>query len=192
MKYGRIPKNLLSRKNNLIPNIMLKKMIFSTAVLLGFVLLMQQGCSSPAEEKKEEQIHVAQNNEEMFLENESKYDFSETVEKLTAEINKTGWKVSVVHDLQDALKKNSIDVLPVKVFALCNPEHSSRILLKDEERFVSSLMPCRVSVYEKSNGKTYISRMNTGLFAKSIGGIVEEVMVASSKDVEEILNPIIL
>ena len=165
-------------------------MIFSTAIFLGFVLLMQQGCSAPTKDK-EEQTQVAQNNEEMFLENESKYNFTETVEKLTAEIEKKGWKVSVVHDLQAALKKNAIEVLPIKVFALCNPEHSSKILLKDEERIVSSLMPCRVSVYEKSNGKTYISRMNTGLLAKSIGGVVEEVMFASSKDVEEMLSPII-
>jgi uncharacterized protein (DUF302 family) len=53
-------------------------------------------------------------------------------------------------------------------------------------------MPCRVSVYEKSNGKTYISRMNTGVLAKSIGGIIEEVMIASSEDVEEILSSLIL
>ena len=108
------------------------------------------------------------------------------------EIEKKKWKVSVVHDLQETLKKNGTEVLPIKVFALCNPIHSSKILLKDDERIVSSLMPCRVSVYEKSNGKSYISRMNTGVLAKSIGGIVEEVMIASSKEVEEILSTLII
>ena len=172
---------------------MLKKMIFSTAICLGLVFSMQQNCCAQAKTKDEKsQTQVTQHNEPMFLENESKYNFAETVEKLTDEIVKKRWKVSVVHDLQEALKKSGTEVLPMKVFALCNPKHSSKILLRDDERIVSSLMPCRVSVYEKSNGITYISRMNTGVLAKSIGGVVEEVMIASSKDVEEILSTLIV
>lgn len=30
---------------------------------------------------------------------------------------------------------------------------------------ISAMMPCRVAVYEKADGKTYISRINPGLFA---------------------------
>ena len=172
---------------------MFKKMILSIAICFGLVFLMQQNCSAQTKTKdKKKQTQVTQNNEQMFLENESKYNFAETVEKLTAEIEKKTWKVSVVHDLQETLKKNGTEVLPIKVFALCHPKHSSKILLKDNERIVSSLMPCRVSVYEKSNGKSYISRMNTGVLAKSMGGIVEEVMIASSKEVEEILSSLIV
>ena len=164
-------------------------MILSTTICFGLVILMQQNCSAQTKTKdKNKQTKVTQNNEQMFLENESKYNFAETVVKLTAEIEKKTWKVSAVHDLQETLKKNGTEVLPIKVFALCHPKHSSKILLKDDERIVSSLMPCRVSVYEKSNGKSYISRMNTGVLAKSIGGIIEEVMIASSKEVEEILS----
>lgn len=168
-------------------------MILSTAISIGLVFLMQSNCSAQTNTKdKKKQTQVTQNNEQMFLENESKYNFAETIEKLTAEIEKKKWKVSVVHDLQETLKKNGTEVLPIKVFALCNPIHSSKILLKDDERIVSSLMPCRVSVYEKSNGKTYISRINTGVLAKSIGGIIEEVMIDSSKEVEEILSSLIV
>ena len=168
-------------------------MILSSAICFGLVFLMQHNCSAQTKAKDEKkQTQVTQNKEQMFLENESKYNFAETVEKLTAEIEKKTWKVLVVHDLQETLKKNGTEVLPIKVFALCHPKHSSKILLKDDERIVSSLMPCRVSVYEKSNGKSYISRMNTGVLAKSIGGIVEEVMIASSKEVEEILSSLIV
>jgi uncharacterized protein (DUF302 family) len=133
-----------------------------------------------------------QTNEAMFLENESKYNFAETVEKLTFEIEKNTWKLSAVHDLQDTLKKFGTEVLAIKVFALCHPKHSSRILSRDVERIISSLMPCRISVYEKSDGKTYISRMNTGMLAKSIGGITEEVMGDSTRDVEVILSTLVL
>lgn len=156
------------------------------------VLVLFPNCSQPAVKDDKSQTQVTQNNEPLFLENESKYNFVETVEKLTSEIEKKTWKVSAVHDLKETMKKSGTEVLPVKVFALCHPKHSSKILLKDDERIVSSLMPCRVSVYEKSNGKTYIARMNTGVLAKSIGGVVEEVMIASSKDVEEILSSLIV
>lgn len=159
---------------------MFKKLILSTAICFGLFFLMQQNCSAQT------------SNEQMFLENESMYNFDETVEKLSAEIEKKTWKVLVVHDLQEKLKKSGTEVLPIKVFALCHPKHSSKILLKDDERIVSSLMPCRVSVYTKSNGKTYISRMNTAILAKSLGGIIEEVMIASSNEVEEILSSIIV
>lgn len=159
-------------------------------VLVAFVLFAS--CSQPAVKDDKSQTQVASNIEPMFLENESKYSFVETVEKLITEIEKNTWKVSVVHDLQETMKKSGTEVLPIKVLAICHPKHSSKILLKDDERIVSSLMPCRVSVYEKSNGKTYISRMNTGVVAKSIGGVVEEVMIASSNDVEEIVSSLIV
>jgi len=164
----------------------------SLLTLVSVVLVLFSACSQQAAKDDKSQTQISQNNEPMFLENESKYNFAETVEKLTAEIEKNLWKVSAVHDLQETLKKNGTDVLPIKVFALCHPKHSGKILSKDDERIVSSLMPCRVSVYEKSDGKTYISRMNTGVLAKSIGGIVEEVMIASSNDVEVILSSLVV
>lgn len=131
-------------------------------------------------------------NSNLFIEDVSKYDFNETVQKLTMEIEQKSWKVSAIHDLQQTLMNNGKEVLPIKVFALCHPKHSGRILEKDEERIISSLMPCRISVYMKSDGKTYVSRMNSAILAKSIGGIIEEVMIDSSNEVEEILNEIIL
>jgi len=132
-----------------------------------------------------------QNKNTMFLENESKYGFDETVEILKAETEKKTWKVVAIHDLENTLANNGYDVLPVKVFSVCHPKHSSKILEKDDERIVSSLMPCRVSVYEKSDCKVYISRMNTGVLAKSFGGIIEEVMEESTKEIEEILSPLL-
>lgn len=131
-------------------------------------------------------------NSNLFIENVSKYDFNETVQKLTMEIEQKSWKVSAIHDLQQTLMNSGKEVLPIKVFALCHPKHSGRILEKDQERIVSSLMPCRISVYMKSDDKTYVSRMNSAILAKSIGGIIEEVMIDSSNEVEEILNEIIL
>ncbi|MCX6161997.1 MAG: DUF302 domain-containing protein [Ignavibacteriae bacterium] len=126
----------------------------------------------------------------MFIESKSRYNFTETVGKLTDTITVNGWKISVIHDLQESMKKSGVDVLPVKVFELCNPKYSSRLLTKDDERLYSSLMPCRFSVYEKSDGNTYISRMNSGLLAGQIGGLVEEVMQGATDETENIIKSV--
>ena len=52
-------------------------------------------------------------------------------------------------------------------------------------------MPCRFSVYENSIGKVYISRMNTVMLSKQIGGIVETVMTDATKETEEFLKTVL-
>jgi uncharacterized protein (DUF302 family) len=126
--------------------------------------------------------------EELFFESESPYDFERSVEKLTETINEEGWKTPAIHDLQQTMRNFGKEVMPVKVFEICHPKHSSRILEKNDERVVSALMPCRISVYEKENGKTYFSRINSGLLSGSIGGIIAEVMNDATNDVETIIQ----
>lgn len=114
--------------------------------------------------------------ENMFIEVQSKYDFEQTVSTLTETIENAKWRVMITHNLQQTLHNNGYEVLPVKVIELCNPHHSVQLLNKDAERIYSNLMPCRISVYDKSDGKTYVSLMNAGMLAEQIGGVVKEVM----------------
>ena len=69
--------------------------------------------------------------------------------------------------------------------------HAGAILAESDERIVAALMPCRVSFYEKADGKVYISRMNSGLMAKTFGGLIAEVMAVASADVEVMLQPLL-
>lgn len=125
---------------------------------------------------------------DFFIENVSPTDFDTTVDRLSKEIENKSWKISNIYDLQKTIENHGKIVLPVKIFSLCHPKHSGKILEKDSERIVSSMMPCRVSVYEKDDGKTYISRMNSLIVASSFGGIIEQVMTDSAKEVEEIIE----
>lgn len=118
----------------------------------------------------------------MFLEFQSKFEFDATVSKLIETIENASWKVQITHDLQQSLKNKGYEVPAVKVIELCNPNVAQLILSKDDERIYSNLMPCRISVYEKSDGITYLSLMNAGVMASQIGGVVEEAM---SKAFEE-------
>lgn len=124
----------------------------------------------------------------MIVESISKYDFNSTVEKITGLIQAAGWKMPAAHDLQNTIRNFGKEILPIKVIETCHPKHSSRLLELDNERIVSTFMPCRISVYEKSDGNTYISMLNGALLAKSFGGIIEEVMTAANLEMEEMIK----
>ncbi|MDL2281803.1 DUF302 domain-containing protein [Parabacteroides sp. OttesenSCG-928-G06] len=124
---------------------------------------------------------------QMFLENESKFSYEETVRLLSEHIVDINWKISAIHDLQATLKKSGKEILPIQIFELCNPVYSGQLLDTDMLRIYSPMMPCRLSVYEKNNGKTYIARMNSESMASMVGGKVEEVMAKAFSDIEEVL-----
>jgi uncharacterized protein (DUF302 family) len=128
----------------------------------------------------------------MFIENNSRYNFNETVQRLNDAVLAQGWSLLAIHDLKETLHKKGFEVLPVKVFEVCKGSLSVKMLELDKERLFSSLMPCRVSVYETSQGVTKISRLNAAIMAKEYGGIVEEVMGAAFEQMEIILEPLII
>lgn len=127
-----------------------------------------------------------------FKENKSKHDFETTILELEKSVADLNWKIPHVNNLQETMKKFGKDVLQVKVYELCQPEHAYKILSQDDERIVSSLMPCRVAVYEKSDGTVYVSRLNAAFLSKPMTKIVRSTMSAASKETETILKNIII
>jgi len=127
----------------------------------------------------------------MFKENRNLKDFNTTVAKVEEAVVAKGWKIPHVHDLQATLKKFDKDVRSVKVFEICHPDHSYEILSRDQERIVSNLMPCRIAVYEKQDGTVWISRMNSGVIAKSMSKVIRKTMSAAARDVEEIIAEVL-
>ncbi len=128
---------------------------------------------------------------EVMIESLSRYGFAQTVDVLSTQIVEHGWKITAIHDLQETMKKNGKEVSSVKVIELCNPDHAYNILSKDELLAVSPMLPCRISVYEKSDGKTYISRINAPAFAGMIGGDGADTMVKAFNETEELLLKVI-
>ncbi|TVQ83905.1 MAG: DUF302 domain-containing protein [Chromatiaceae bacterium] len=127
----------------------------------------------------------------MIVEDESRFDFEETVEWIQVNALDQGWKVPTVHLLHDAVSPYGYEVGRVAVLELCQPHHAARILAEDRAKMVTSLMPCRVSVYETSEGRVMLSRMNTGLMARAFGGTVAEVMAEATQENEAILANLI-
>ena len=147
-------------------------------------LLLLSGLSVTAQ-------NTIKSNPTVMIENQSQFGFTETIEELSKTILEKGWKITITHDLQETMKKNSKEVLPVKVMELCNSGLAFHILSKDELRSVSPMLPCRISVYEKSDGKTYISRMNAPAFAGMIGGDAAKTIVQAFNEVEEFVKVVV-
>lgn len=128
----------------------------------------------------------------MLKEEVSKYNYEESVELFRKTALEHGWQIPTVHDMKLIMEKHNMgSVLPGIVFELCHPDHAYEILKRDAERIVMSMMPCRVAIYEKSDGKVYVSWMNTGLMGSMMKGVVPEVMKAASAESYAIISVLI-
>lgn len=126
----------------------------------------------------------------MFKENKSKHDFDTTLAELEKTIASKGWVIPNVNDLQAALKNFEYDVHKVKVYEICKPELAFKILNQDDDRIVSSLMPCRLAIYEKSNGQVYLSFLNAKLMSKPMTKLIRKTMAVAAQETEEIIEPL--
>ena len=128
----------------------------------------------------------------MVFENRSRYDMEETLDRLAVAVDAAGWKVTHIHDLQATLAKSGHVVRPVRVFEICNSDLAAQVLEGADERRVSGMMPCRISVYEKPDGQIYVSRLNTRLMSRFFGGIIKKTMQEANRQSEVLLQEIIV
>lgn len=126
----------------------------------------------------------------MFTERVSPFGMEETIARIQANIqaNKNGWALSGLRNPGRAVQADGGNVLPVMMVEACSTKYSKPILQDDELRFLSILMPCKISVYKKNDGKVYIGTMNAGLMGKMFGPMVGEVMGHVAEDQVQFLT----
>jgi len=127
----------------------------------------------------------------MIIEKVSPWDFEKTVEMLTAEAEKRNWMIPAIHDLQASLAKAGKSVRQVKVVEVCKPEYSGKMLEKNDERIISVMMPCRISVYLKEDNKTYIAMIDMAGMSAAMPETIREVMTAAANEITEIVGSVI-
>lgn len=125
----------------------------------------------------------------MMHEKQSPYDFDKTVETILANTKEQGWIVPKTYDFQKSLiKHKQPDPGRINVLKICKPDYASKLLASDDTKFVGAMMPCSIAVYEKSDGKTYVSSMNMGLMSKMFSGVVGDTLGKVASDDEAILS----
>jgi uncharacterized protein (DUF302 family) len=123
-----------------------------------------------------------------IIEKKSLFGFNETVELLVEAALSREWGNPATHDLQMTLAKSGKSVRPVKVIEICKPAYSGAMLEKSDERIVSVMMPCRISVYEKADGKIYVSTVNNKIFVAGMPENIKATMTAAADELEEIVK----
>lgn len=93
-----------------------------------------------------------------------------------------------VHDLRQAMKNKGIEYpLQCSVFEVCNPRHAKRVLESDPA--VSSMLPCRISVYETTDGLMLSAVLPSAMMSMfsdpEIKSVAEEVEVVLKAMIDE-------
>jgi uncharacterized protein (DUF302 family) len=120
----------------------------------------------------------------MFWEIPSPFSVEETAARIQQNIQNVGngWSLSGLRNPGKAVEADGGNTLPVIMVEACSTKYSGPILKDDTVRFLSILMPCKLSIYKKNDGKTYIAGMNAGLMGKMFGPMVGEVMGHVAED----------
>jgi uncharacterized protein (DUF302 family) len=127
----------------------------------------------------------------LIIEQLSPHDFDKTVEMLTEKAAQKEWNMPALHDLQQSMAKSGKIVKPVKVIEICKPKYSGQMLEKNDERIVSVMMPCRISVYLKDDGRTYVSLINGSALSSEMPESIKNMMTEASDEVFEIVRSVI-
>ena len=131
---------------------------------------------------------VAAGPRDLFVESESPLKLAETVDALKAEAGALGWGVLAAHDLAASAAKKGYTIAPIIILETCNAKYAVELIKKDETRYVSSLLPCRVAVYETSTGKVIISRLNVTSFGAMMEPAVAEALNKAGAEMEGIIE----
>lgn len=125
----------------------------------------------------------------MFVERASPFGMDETIARIQHNIlnSGTGWTLSGLRNPGRAVQMDGGNVLPVVMVEACSTRYSGPILKDDSIRFLSILMPCKIAVYKKNDGKVYIGNMNAGLMGKMFGPLVGEIMGKVAQDQEKFI-----
>lgn len=124
----------------------------------------------------------------MFTERVSPFGMEETVARIqhniadSPELKAKGWALSGLRNPAKAVQTDGGNVLPVMMIEVCSTKYSGPILKDDTVRFLSILMPCKISIYKKQDGKVYIGTMNAGLMGMMFGPLVGETMGHVAED----------
>lgn len=123
----------------------------------------------------------------MFSETVSPFTVEETTARIQHNIQAAGngWSISGLRNPGKPVEAEGGNVLPVLLIEACSTVYSGPILKMDNVRFLSLLMPCKISIYKKNDGKVYIGILNAGLigrlFGSQVGDIMDKVVVDQKK-----------
>jgi uncharacterized protein (DUF302 family) len=90
--------------------------------------------------------------------------------------------VIAVHDLQETLKKKSVNLaMECRIYEVCNPVQAKKVL--DADGAISTALPCRISVYGSPKKYTLATMRPTEMMKAFANPEIEPV----AREVEEVI-----
>ena len=127
----------------------------------------------------------------MLVEHLSPIGFEETLTQLEQNAKALGWKVPSkwkVNFQRNLKKVTGTDIGRNSVLKMCAPDAAVPLLVKDEFKMLSAMMPCTIAVYEKSDGKTYIAMMNLRVMGMMYGEEVADMAERLAPQMDKMLE----
>lgn len=125
----------------------------------------------------------------MFDYRRSRLPFDDTVAAVAGSAAKRGWPAPQVHDIQAAMRQaGNTEAKRMKVVSTCPPNANERLSQASGGKLPP--LPCRYTVFEGMDGKTYVVRMNTEMFAKTMKGDAAKVLAEISAEEDAMLKGI--
>ena len=167
----------------------IKCLAIGSMLLLGVIPVAVAGEGDQQADAQMQQM--MQQMPQMLIERESPLGFDDTLTRIEANAKELGWKVPKkwkVNFRGNMKRATGKDIGPNKVLKMCEPHAAVELLLIDEYKMLTAMMPCTIAVYEKSDGKTYVSMMNLDLMGKMFGGEVARITVKLAPQMEQMLT----
>ncbi len=161
---------------------------FGLSIVLAASLLLSACGNDKQSAAPETNSATSTNSAALFLEDRSGKPLAVTSQAFQSNVAAHGWTVLGVENVSKVLAERGFTVAPVLVFNACSGKYSSKLLGSDDTRFVASMIPCRVAIYQTSTGEVVISRMNSVVLSAKIGGAAGEVIKQSGQDMEAIIQ----
>ena len=113
---------------------------------------------------------------------------SETAAALQAAVQANRFGVMQVHNLKETMAKKGVEfVHECLIFEVCQPQQAKKVL--DENMSISTVLPCRISIYEEG-GKTILATLKPTMLlamfnARHLEGVAQEVEATIVKIMKE-------
>jgi len=132
----------------------------------------------------------------MIVTYQSPHSFEETrsrFEAIVPEYKEQGWGMPM--DMLDMYAKLDEkghapgNINRMVSYFLCNPAMARKVL--EDSPHMSAIMPCSWSIYETTDGRVMISKMNVGLMSRLFGGVIQKAMGKVEETEKEMLEKLL-
>jgi len=124
----------------------------------------------------------------MFRVHQSRMSFDETVSVLTEAFeNHPNWVLMNVYDNRERYSSEG-ELGPFKVLEICKPGVAFKILSQDKDKPMGGMIPLKVCIFEREDGKIYVSMMNTRQMSRMFKEpVIRENLLQAAAELDAVL-----